>query len=79
MWSVQCGQILVIIIVKVNYNYHKNNSQNPLGQFVLKFYNFDNFVRRKLSDPQKITFANDVTSHMTISELGFYVAERRFH
>ena len=45
-------------------------------------YNFDNFIRRRLTDHNKITFAikgNDVISHVTIAELGFFVAVTRFH
>ena len=37
-------------------NYHKI-SQNPLSQYFKKLYNFDNFIRRRLSDHDKITFA----------------------
>ena len=44
------------MIIKVNYNYHKI-SQNPLSQLFKKLYNFDNFIRRRLSDHNKITFA----------------------
>ena len=46
-----------MIIIKVNYNYHKKISQNPLRQFFKKLYNFDNFIRRRLSDYKKRTFA----------------------
>ena len=50
------GQI-IIIIIKVNYNNYKKISQNPLRQFFKKLCNFDNFIRRRLSDHNKITFA----------------------
>ena len=46
----------IIIIIKVNYNYHKI-SQNPLRQFFKKLYKFDNFIRRRPSDHNTITFA----------------------
>ena len=39
------------------YNYHKKISQNPLMQFVKKLHDFDNFIRRRMSDHDKITFA----------------------
>ena len=52
-------------------------------------YNFDNFKRRRMLDHNKITFAtkylvmshlgDDVISHVTIAELGFFVAVTRFH
>ena len=45
-------------------------------------YNFDNFKRRRMSNHNKITFAtkyllmshlgDDVISHVTIAELGFF-------
>ena len=46
----------LIIIIKVNYSYHKKISQSALRQFFKKLYNFDNFIRRRLSDHNKITF-----------------------
>ena len=37
--SEQCRQILVVIvIVKANYNYHKKISQDPLRQFFKQLY-----------------------------------------
>ena len=51
--------IIIIIIIIVNYNYHKKIFQNPdpLQQFFKTLYNFDNFIHRRLSDHNKITFA----------------------
>ena len=50
--------MMIIIIIKVICNYyHKKVSQNPLRQFFKKLCNFDNFIRRRLSDHNKITFA----------------------
>ena len=48
---------IIIIIIKVNYNYHKKISQNPLRHFFKKLYYFDNFIRRRLLDYKKRTFA----------------------
>ena len=52
-------KIIIIIIIIVNYNYHKKICQNPdpLQQFFKQLYNFDNFIHRRLSDHNKITFA----------------------
>ena len=44
------------IIIKVSYNYHKKISQNPLKHFLYSF-DFDSFIRRRLTDQNKITFA----------------------
>ena len=46
-------------MIKLNNNYPKKVSQNLLRQFFkkLKFYNFDNFIRTKLSHHNKVTFA----------------------
>ena len=54
-----------------------------------KLYNFGNFIRRRMSDHNEITFAikylfmshlgDDVVSHVTIAELGVFVAVTRFH
>ena len=43
-----------IIIIKANYNYHKN-------------YNFDNFIRTRMTDHNKITFA---IKYLLMSHLG---------
>ena len=58
---------IIIIIIKVNYNYHKKLSQNPLRQFFKKLYNFDNFIRKRMSDHNKITFA---IKYLLMSHLG---------
>ena len=54
-----------------------------------KLYNFDNFLRRRMSDHNKITLAikylvmsnlgDDVISHVTIAKLVFFAAVARFH
>ena len=48
---------LYYYFIKVNYNYRKKIFKNPLRQFFKKLYKFDNFIRRGLSDHNKITFA----------------------
>ena len=42
--------------IKVNYNYRKKISKNLLTKFFKKLYNFENFIRRGLSD-HKVTSA----------------------
>ena len=42
--------------MKVKYNYHKNLPESLVAIFK-KLYNFDNFIRRRLSDHNKIPFA----------------------
>ena len=57
--------IIIIIIIKVNYNYQKI-SQNLLRKVFKKLYNFYNFIRRRLSDYNKITF---VIKYLPISHV----------
>ena len=45
------------IIIKVSYNYHKKNLPESFEAFFIKLYDFDNFIRRRLTDQNKITFA----------------------
>ena len=55
-----------MIIIKVNYDYHKKSPKILGGNFFKKLYNFDNFVRRRPSGHNKITFAIKYlpTSHL---------------
>ena len=46
-----------VLIIINHYNNHKKIFQNPLTRFFKKLYNFDDFIRRRLSDHNKITFA----------------------
>ena len=57
--------IIIIIIIKVNYNYQKI-SRNLLRKVFKKLYNFYNFIRRRLSDYNKITF---VIKYLPISHV----------
>ena len=50
--------IIIILIIKVDYNYHKNYPRIIWGIFLQKLYNFDNFIRRRLSDLKKITLVS---------------------
>ena len=50
--------IIIILIIKVDYNYHKNYPRIIWRIFLWKLYNFDNFTRRRLSDHNKITFVS---------------------
>ena len=59
----------LIIIIEVNYNYHK-------GNFLKKLYNFDNFIRRRMSDHKKITFA---IHYVLLSHLGWWRHQSRDH
>ena len=48
------------VIIKANYNYYrkkKNLAESFEAVFNFFFYNFDNFIRRRLSDHSKITFS----------------------
>ena len=62
MWNkfkrISISLIIIILIIKVDYNYHKKLSQNHLTHFFEKLYNFTNFTRRRLWDHNKITFVS---------------------
>ena len=55
---ISISMIIIILIIKVDYNYHKNYPRIIWGIFLWKLYNFDNFIRRRLSDHNKITFVS---------------------
>ena len=58
--------VLVLIIIKVNHtDYHKKISQNLLRHY--KSFNFDNFIRKGLSDHNKITSSHITSKVMTSS------------
>ena len=62
-------------IMKVNYNYYKNYPRILWGIF-LKPYNFDNFIRRRLTDHNKIKFA---IKYLLMSHLGWLRHQSRDH
>ena len=66
----------VIIILKVNYDYHKNYLRILWGNFFQKLYNFDNFIHRRTSDHKKITFA---IKYLLMSHLGWWRRQSRDH
>ena len=35
------SHVMMMIIIKVNYNYHNKISQNPIRQFIKELCNFD--------------------------------------
>ena len=47
----------IIIMIKVNYNYHENYPRILWGNSFSKLYNFPNSIRRRMSDHSNITFA----------------------
>ena len=55
---ISISMIIIILIIKVDYNYHKNYPRTIWGICLEKLYNFDNFIRRRLSDHKKITFVS---------------------
>ena len=57
----------IIIIIKVNHNYHKNYPRILWSNFFKKLYNFENFIRRRISDHNKTLFA---IKYLLMSHLG---------
>ena len=65
----------LIIIIKVNYNNYKTYPRILSGIF-LKPYNFDSFMRRRLTDHNKIKFA---IKYLLMSHLGWLSHQSRVH
>ena len=59
-----------------NYNYHKNYPRILWGNFFWKLYNFDNFIRRRMSDHNKITFP---IKYLLTLHLGWWCHQSRDH